>query len=133
MSYCREICVPCLMYLMNGGNVYCLKYLRPGQEFWLLSKFMGMYCMSCASPTRLSLNPYKIIFRLTQCLKMLNMFCTSKNKFVLLEEKKRTFHFIDQLTDSILTSKTVFLKTLQRYSGKHCSLFLAMLTIFPGR
>ena len=68
------------------------KCLRPGQEFWRLSKFMRMYCMSCASPTRLSLNLYKIIFQLTQCQKMLNMFCTSKKKFVLLEEKKRTFY-----------------------------------------
>ena len=93
MSYCREICVPCLMYFMNGGNVYCLKYLRPGQEFWLLSKFMGMYCMSCASPTRLSLNPYKIIFRLTQCLKMLNMFCTSKKKVCVTGGKETHISF----------------------------------------
>ena len=88
-------------------------------------KFMRMYRMSCASPTRLSLNLYKIIFQLTQCLKMLNMFCTSKKK----KKVCVTAHFIE-LRDSILTSKTVFLKTLQRYSGKRCSLFLAMLTIF---
>ena len=49
---------------------------------------------------------------------------------MLLEEKKPA-HVIE-LRDSILTSKTVFLKTLQRYSGKRCSLFLAMLTIFLG-
>ena len=38
-----------------------------------------LYVMD-ASPTRLSLNLYKIIFQLTQCLKMLNMFCISKKK-----------------------------------------------------
>ena len=28
------------------------KCLAPDQEFWLVSKFMRVYCVSCASPTR---------------------------------------------------------------------------------
>ena len=52
------------------------------------------------------------------------MFCDSRKlAFVLPEKKKQTFV---ELRDSILASKTVSLKTLQRFSGKCCSLVLAI-------
>ena len=126
VSHCRTLGVPCLLYIDDR----MLNEWRNSHEVsqtceCILACFRSIYIV-CQVLVRLGyfLNLSKCVLQPTQCLKFLVMLCDSQKLGFLLPEGKR-LAFIE-LRESILASETVSLKTLQRLSGKCCSLVLAI-------
>ena len=125
IGYCRSLGVPSLLYI--DDRLVCefksSKVKSDGGSVELAKKSLYILCQVLI---RLGyfLNLDKCCFEPTTCLKFLGMFCDSiKSAFILPEQKKESFRV---LRESILKSKKVDIKTLQRFTGKCISFYLAI-------